>query len=145
VAGRVRTAVAVVDTSALYALVDGAEPAHRACVEALDAMAGTILQITAFVLAEADYLIATRLGIDAELAFLRDVESGAYRLAEFDATDVASCLPVIERYRDLGIGLADASNVVVADRMRTRRIFTLDRRRFVAVRPLRGGRFDVVP
>jgi hypothetical protein len=144
VARRLRPSVVVVDTSALYALVDSAEPAHAACVEALAGVSDALLAVSPFVLAEADYLVATRLGTDAQLALLRDVEQNAYRLVDL-ASDIGSCLAIVGRYRDLGIGLADASIVVAADRLRTRRIFTLDRRHFDALRPLSGGRFDLLP
>lgn len=132
-ARRVRPSVVVLDTSALYALVDSAEPAHDACVTALDGMSGAFLAESPFVLAEADYLVATRLGTEAELALLRDVEHNAYRLVEFGASDIGACVSLIEKYRDLSIGLADASN------------FTLDRRHIDAMRPLSGGRFELIP
>ena len=56
-----------------------------------------------------------------------------------------SCADVIERYRDQDIGVTDASLVVLARRYETRRILTLDRRHFEVLRPLNGGRFQVVP
>lgn len=108
-------------------------------------MAGMLLAVSPFVLAEADYLVATRLGVEAELALLRDVEQSAYRLVEFGASDVGACRRVVEKYRDLGVGIADASNLIAADRLRTRRIFTLDRRHFDTLRPLSGGRFELLP
>jgi uncharacterized protein len=40
------------------------------------------------VLAEIDYLLATRVGVKAEIALLEEVARGAYRLERFDATDV---------------------------------------------------------
>ncbi len=144
-ARRLRSSVVVVDTSALYALVDSAEPAHAACVETLEGLSEALLAVSPFVLAEADYLVSTRLGTDAEVALLGDVAENAYRLVELAAADVGVCLSIIQRYRDLDIGLADASNVVAADRLRTRRIFTLDRRHFEALRPLSGGRFELLP
>jgi predicted nucleic acid-binding protein len=52
---------------------------------------------------------------------------------------------VIERYADQSIGVADASNVVLAERYRTRTIVTLDRRHFDVLRPLSGGRFRILP
>lgn len=42
-------------------------------------------------------------------------------------------------------GRADASNVALAARYRTRTIVTLDRRHFDVLRPLGGGRFTVLP
>ncbi len=52
---------------------------------------------------------------------------------------------VVERYADQSIGVADASNVVLAGRYRTRTIATLDRRHFEVIRPTGGGRFTVLP
>jgi predicted nucleic acid-binding protein len=52
---------------------------------------------------------------------------------------------VIEQYAGQGIGVADASIVVLADRLGTRTIATLDRRHFEVLRPLAGGRFTIVP
>lgn len=61
-----------------------------------------------------------------------------YELAPFAIDDVATARAVIVKYRDLGIGLADASIVVLAERYGTRDILTLDERHFRAIRPLSG-------
>lgn len=98
-----------------------------------------------YVIAEVDYLVATRVGVEAELDVLRELSGGAWGLASFDADDVAAATGVVERYRDQGIGIADASIVVLADRHGTRKIATLDRRHFQVLRPLSGGRFSLVP
>ena len=52
---------------------------------------------------------------------------------------------VVARYADQEIGVADASNVVLADRHHTRTVVTLDRRHFEVLRPLSGGIFTVLP
>lgn len=52
---------------------------------------------------------------------------------------------VATRYRDLELGLADASLVVLARRFGTRRILTLDERDFRAIEPLQGGAFQLLP
>jgi predicted nucleic acid-binding protein len=53
---------------------------------------------------------------------------------------------VAERYADMGLGLADASLVVLAQRLETIDIATLGERHFRAVRPLCGGdAFRVLP
>jgi len=59
--------------------------------------------------------------------------------------EVAEAPRLIDRYRPLGIGLADASVVVVAARHGTTRVLTLDERHFRAVRPLRGRSFRILP
>jgi predicted nucleic acid-binding protein len=97
------------------------------------------------VVAELDYLVATRLGMDAELAVLAEIAGGAYHLAGFDAGDLVRARGVVERYRDQEVGVADASIVVLADRYRTRSVLTLDHRHFGVLRPLDGGRFRLLP
>ena len=52
---------------------------------------------------------------------------------------------LMKEYRDLPMDLADAALVRVAERERLRRVFTLDRRDFNVYRPLRLGRFAIVP
>jgi hypothetical protein len=101
--------------------------------------------VSPYVVAELDYLVASRLGVTAELAVLRELAGGAWDLPGFGAEDLADALRLIERYADQPIGLADASNVVLAARYRTRTVVTLDRRHFEVVRPLGGGRFTVLP
>jgi len=134
----------VCDTSGLLAAFDAGEPAHARAIASIEAEVGPLV-LSPFVLAEYDYLVATRLGVDAELTMLDDVSAGAYTLVPFGDLDLVRAIDVIERYHDLGIGLADASIVVLAERYDTRRVFTLDRRHFGALRPLQGGEFELLP
>jgi hypothetical protein len=59
-------------------------------------------------------------------------------------SDLERACSIIERYSDQGLGVADASNVVLVDRYGTRRIAALDHRHFDVLRPLGGGPFTVV-
>jgi hypothetical protein len=79
------------------------------------------------------------------LAVLAELAGGAWELAAFGVQDLAVARGVVERYADQEIGVADASNVVLAARHRVRTIVTLDRRHFDLLRPLGGGRFTVLP
>ena len=134
----------IVDTSALLAYFDRHEPDHDAVAAVL---AGTPepLVVSPFVVAERDYLVATRHGIEAELAVLAELAGGAWELAAMTRPK-SDARALVERYADQAIGVADASMVVLAARYRTSSIVTLDRRHFGVVRPLGGGgRFIVVP
>jgi predicted nucleic acid-binding protein len=104
-----------------------------------------MLVVSPFIIAELDYLVATRIGVTEELAVLGDLSGGAYVLPEFSAADLGRARMVIERYRDQGIGVADASIVILADRLSTKRVLTLDHRHFSVLRPLSGGRFTILP
>lgn len=134
----------VCDTSALLAALDRDQRLHDRARALLAADEGPFV-LSPFVLGELDYFLGNRYGVDARLAVLDEVATGAYHLVAFDGPDVAEMRKVVARYRNLGIGIADASIVVLAARFRTRRIFTLDRRHFDAMRPLQGGRFEVLP
>jgi uncharacterized protein len=134
----------IVDTSALLAYFDAAEPDHEAVSRVIDGSA-ELLVVSPYVVAEIDYLIATRVGVDAELGVLGELAGGAWELAAFGAPELEQAASVVKKYRDQKIGAADASIVVLADRYQTRTIVTLDHRHFDVLRPLGGGRFTVVP
>ena len=135
----------IVDTSALLAYFNTREPDHGDVARVIDEHADGVLVISPYVVAELDYLVATRIGVDAELAVLRELSSGAWHLADFDAGNLERSTAIIEEYRGQDIGLADASNVVLADQHRTTTILTLDRRHFEVLRPIGGGRFSILP
>lgn len=134
----------IVDTSALLAFFDRSEPDHDAVTRALLDSAEPLI-VSPYVVAELDYLVATRHGTEAELAVLAELAGGAWELPAFGAADLAAAHRVIERYADQSIGIADASIVVLADRFGTRLIATLDRRHFGVLRTPAGGRFAIVP
>jgi hypothetical protein len=134
----------ILDTSGLLSAIDVSQHRHRKAVTALrDAEPPWIL--SPFVLAELDYLLATRVGVDAERALLAEVGRGVYRLEAFEPDDITAAERVIGRYRDLGIGLADASLVVLAARYGTRDLLTLDERHFRAMRGPGGRPFRLLP
>ena len=134
----------IVDTSALLAYFDTAEPDHRAVSRIIESTDDALV-VSPYVVAELDYLVGTRVGVQAELAVLRELSGGAWELPGVDAAELQRTVAVIEKYRDQDVGVADAANVVLADRYRTRTIATLERRPFTVMRPLSGGRFTVVP
>lgn len=134
----------IVDTSALLAYFDSGDTWHAAVSGVIDP-AREELVVSPFVVAELDYLVATRIGVDAELQVLDELSGGAWELPAFGPSDIAEARAVVAKYRDLRIGVADASNVVLADRWDTRRVVTLDRRRFSVLRTQRGRAFILLP
>lgn len=137
----------VVDTSAILAGFDEAYAEHKAIAEILRTGAA-VLVVSPMVVAEADYMLYSRLGAAAARQFAADVIAEAYELAEWTANDHASALAVAGQFgsgKDY-IGVTDASNVVLADRYRTTSLLTLDQRHFRLLRPLWGaGHFTLFP
>jgi hypothetical protein len=136
--------VILVDTGGLFTALNDTEPGHERSLRFVLETAEPML-LSPFVLAELDYLLATRAGVDAELALLDDVARGAYTLVEFHPSELPAARDVVSKYRDLEIGLADASIVVLAARFRTNRVLTNDERHFRALRTLDGQPFELLP
>ena len=135
----------VLDTSGLIAALVSDQRLHATALEALESEEGRLV-LSPFVLAEMDYLLlSSRGGTEVELRFLEDVSAARYELPGFSTADVRAAGEVIARYRDLGIGLADASLVVLAERYGTRRILTLDERHFRTLRASDGSTFVLLP
>jgi uncharacterized protein len=136
--------VIVLDTSGLMTAYGFDQSRHKPVTEILRQDSGPLV-LSPFVLAELDYMLVSRLGPDQELTLLEDVTAGVYQLAEFGLHDVAQAKSVVERYRALNVGLADASIVVLAAQYQTTRILTFDHRHFRAMTPLQGGSFTLLP
>ena len=134
----------LLDTSGLFAALNPDQQQHEAALAVLTAEAAPLV-LSPLVLAELDYLIASRGTVEAELALLGEVAAGAYEIAAFDSDDIRAAAAVIKRYYDLGIGLADASLVVLAGRYGTERILTLDERHFRVLHSPRGRAFTLLP
>ena len=124
------------DTSGILAALDRSHPAHKECLDAVRTAEAVV--VSPLVLAELDYMITTRFGYSAALAFLGEVERGVYEIADVGRDQVLVAKGVLDRYASLPLGLADAVNVVLADSLGTDRILTLDQRHFRAVAPITG-------
>lgn len=100
---------------------------------------------TPLIIAEVDHLAVTRAGRTAQAAWRRDLAAGAL-LVEWWPAAHKDTVSVADKYADLGLGLADASLVVLAARFETADIATLDERHFRAIRPMEGaGAFRLLP
>ena len=85
------------------------------------------------------------LGVDAELIFLDNLISGAFSLEVSTSEDLPRIRELIEQYRDIDLGLADASVIATAERLGVQRILTVDERDFRIVRPRNFQYFTLLP
>lgn len=134
----------ILDAGPLVALGSSREPRFNAVRAARDEHEGELI-VPAPVAAEVDYLLGERFGARARRAFLSDLAAGRYRVACLEAADYWAVAALDARYADLGLGLADCSIVVLAERLRTRRLLSFDERHFRAVEPLQGDSFELLP
>lgn len=134
----------LLDTNGLLAAIDRSQSRHEAAVSALRQAVPPRL-LSPFVLAELDHLLATRVGVAAEMALLDEVARGTYQLEHMSAVDIADARRVIDRYPDQAVGLADASIVVLAERHGIADVLTLDERHFRVLRASGGRPFRILP
>lgn len=127
----------VVDTGALYAVVDRSEPAHEPVTTFLAATVEGLVT-TPLVLAELDHLVGTQLGEAVRSRVTSRLSAGAIGLSPFDARAFAEAARVADQYADMRLGLTDASLMVAAQQLRTVRMLTVDYKHFRALRPLDG-------
>lgn len=134
--------VAILDAGPLVAAADAHDPNHHAAAGALR-RPDLDLVIPALVVAEASYLVGARIGAMAEVAFVRQLRRFGIEPPIDD--DWPSIADLVERYADFPLGTTDAATIVLADRLGTDVIVTLDRRHFGEARSPQGRHFRLLP
>ena len=119
----------IADTGFWLALANRNDRHHRAAKASLE-LVNEGLVTTWPVLTETCHLLSNRLSVDAELAFLRGITRGAAQILSLDAADLPRVGQLITKHRNLPMDLADASLVILAERLGHGRILSTDRRDF---------------
>ena len=132
----------LVDTGILYAAADAGDAWHRRVRGWLQSTSEPLL-VPITVVPEVTYLIAARLGREAERAFVASIAAGELALEQVSRGDVERCRTLLDEYPQ--IGFVDASVVAVAERLRLRMVATTDRRHFGVVRPRHVNAFELAP
>jgi len=130
----------IIDTSGYLAGTAARYPLSEAIRDILRTAAEPPV-VSPLVLAEIDYMVLDRVGVDQELTVIDDLTSGAYEIPDLDIDDLRAARHIAARHQDLKIGMTDAVNAVLAERYDTNEILTLDQRHFRVVTPL-TRRFD---
>lgn len=135
----------LVDAGPLVAAAARGDRNHERCAELLQSHLGAPLVVPALVVTEVAYLLGDRIGAHAEGAFARALEAGELLVEPPAAPDWARIAELCESYRDLPLGLVDASVVAAAERLGVTTVATLDRRHFANVRPTHADHFTLLP
>ena len=132
----------LVDTGALVARFDPSERLHARCREEFRRLRHRRRVTSLAVITEATHLLA--FSARAQRALLKWVAAGGLEIADVTPTDVSRAVDLMERYESLPMDFADATLVVLAERLGARTVFTLDRRDFAVYRVGRRG-FQIIP
>lgn len=132
------------DAGPLYAALDADDRHHRECRKLLEEFGGALF-VPILVVTEVAYLVATRLGPEAEAHFVADFAKGVLIAEQVAVDDWTRIVELVAHYHDVPLGTVDASLVVAAERLGMDSIATLDRRHFSVVRPAHAAAFQLLP
>jgi len=125
----------------LVALFDASDASHERCRAALQEYRYRF--VTSWpVLTEAFHFLDK----PRARALLWDfILSGVLRPEDISKDDLERMRALMEKYADAPMDFADASLLVLAERLRVSKIFTLDRRGFAVFRPRNAECFEIFP
>lgn len=120
------TANVLVDSGPLLALFNRSDKWHAAVADWLKANQRIKLVTTWCVLTEVCAMLSRRVHNDAALDVLRWALRGGISVDGAPQDALVSVLAISERFADLPFDLADASVAEAAERLRIRRVFSID-------------------
>jgi predicted nucleic acid-binding protein len=124
--------VLIVDTGPLYAAAANRDDDHDACANLLANASGPLL-VPELVVTEVAYMMDSRVGPHAEIAFARSIADGLLTVEPVLDSEWSRIAELTEQYADLPLGMADASLVALAER------------HFSVVRPSHVPSFTLLP
>lgn len=135
------------DSGPFFAAADRKDADHHACVELFTGLrlANRRLLVAQTVVAEVGYLLETKVGTFAEVAFLQALANGDLELVDLLPEDLDRMAELVGRYDDLPLGTTDASVIALAERLGVHEIATLDHRHFRVVRPSHVDALTLLP
>jgi predicted nucleic acid-binding protein len=118
--------VIFIDTSAIYALADKADPNHITAYSKFEDVlkSGEIFILTNYILIESAALLQARLGLSSAILFLRDAKSFEVEWVDLDLHEEAE--KELERIGKRGISLVDCTSFIVMRRRGVRKAFAFD-------------------
>ena len=134
----------ICDTGPLYAAIDRRDNAHEACAALLGSGEEELL-VPAPVVVELEWLVESRLGHAPFDAFLESVELGEVEIEALTESDHSRIRTLCNKYQSLPLGFVDAAVIAVAERLKEKKVATLDLRHFSVVRPSHTRTFQLLP
>ena len=133
----------LIDTGFLFAVLDESDAKHPSCLAAFEYEDKALLP--EIVLPELAYLLLKRGGYEVLSKFLRTVVAGDYSLVPTKLQDLERAAEILEKYADSNLDLVDCVIVAIAERLKIKRILTIDRRHFGIFRPRHCAAFEIIP
>ncbi len=136
------TSRVLIDTGPIVAALVESDQYHSVCADQLRSIRGPLVTCWP-VITEAAWLL--RAYPNAIERLLASLDGRVFLLADLSAGDAPAIASILSKYSNLGLQLADASLIHLAERERIGTVFTLDRRDFSVVRLPRGKKLRLIP
>ncbi len=134
----------IADTSFLFALTNRNDKSHSDCVAVAQSLRSRLV-VPLTVLPEVAYLLDVRLGHHVMRQFIEQVTRPAWILEQIHQADLQRASAILQQYHDCRLDFVDATIIALAERIKIKRILTLDHRHFTIVRPQHCDAFELLP
>lgn len=134
----------LIDAGFLFAVFDDKDSHHEERSKAFDHEIVTAI-LPDVVLPEIAYLILREMNVETLVEFLRAMANKEYLVARATDKDLGRAAEILEQYNDNNIDLVDAVIVAMAERLRIKKILTVDRRHFSVFKPKHATAFEITP
>ncbi len=114
----------ILDTGPIVSLFDASDSFHKSVYTFLKNF-DCSLYTTWPVITETSYLLDFNKA--TQLDFLKWITTGAVRIVDLSVRDLSFCMTEMKKYSDVPMDLADASLMLIADKLDIKSIITLDK------------------
>lgn len=132
----------ILDTGPVVALLDVTDPDHERCADLIQGSDEPRL-VPVCVLVEVEYLL--RPWPSAFVTLLADFDGGSLELLDLPKRWLLRAGELLDRYRDLSLGLVDATVLAATEMLDEPKLATLDHRHFHTVKPAHCAALQLLP
>jgi predicted nucleic acid-binding protein len=115
--------IALIDSGPLIALFDRGDKYHKQVLSFLESFEGELVTTWA-VITEVSHMLDFNLNV--QIDFLTWIELGAIRVYEIQQNDLKEIIPMIKKYTNVPMDLADSSLMFVAQKENIKDIVSID-------------------
>lgn len=132
----------LIDTGPLVACFNPDDQDHQSCLDKIRLLKGRRLVTSMAIVTETLYLLD--FSVLNQEKFLRFIAAELVEVLEFKSDDFLFMADLIKKYQDCPMDFGDATLMVLANRLKTRQIFTLDTHDFRIYRTDRNQTFEII-
>lgn len=132
----------LIDTSPFVACFNPDDQDHEICLNKMRLLKGRRLATSLAIVTETLYLLD--FSVENQGKFLHFMAAPIITILELTSEELLAIARLMKKYRDCPMDFGDATLVVLANRLKTRHVMTLDRHDFGIYRNDHGKNFEII-